>query len=63
MKDKKVPRCFLFVGSHFRNYDFYMILPHFKGYMMDGFGDAIKNMSIGLGSSALIKNQRDRERE
>jgi uncharacterized Fe-S center protein len=39
-----------FVGSHFKNYEFYVILSHFKGHTMGGFGGAIKNMSIGLGS-------------
>ncbi|KAA6300409.1 MAG: hypothetical protein EZS26_003442 [Candidatus Ordinivivax streblomastigis] len=39
------------VGSHFRNYDFFVILSHFKGHTMGGFGGAIKNMSIGFASS------------
>jgi uncharacterized Fe-S center protein len=39
------------VGSTFKNYDFYVILSHFKGHPMGGFGGAIKNMSIGLASS------------
>ena len=38
------------VGSHFENYDFYVILSHFKGHEMGGFGGAIKNMSIGIAS-------------
>jgi uncharacterized Fe-S center protein len=38
------------VGSHFANYDFYVILSHFKGHEMGGFGGAIKNMSIGIAS-------------
>lgn len=40
-----------FVGSHYLNYDFTIILSHFKGYAMGGFGGAIKNMSIGIASS------------
>jgi len=40
-----------FVGSHFGNYDSYLVLSHFKGHTMAGFGGAIKNISIGLGSS------------
>lgn len=40
-----------FVGSHFANYDSYLVLSHFKGHAMAGFGGAIKNISIGLGSS------------
>ena len=39
------------VGSHFLNYDFAIILSHFKGHAMGGFGGAIKNMSIGIASS------------
>ncbi len=39
------------VGSHFSNYDSFMILSHFKGHAMGGFGGAIKNMSIGIASS------------
>ena len=39
------------VGSHYANYDFYVILSHFKGHAMAGMGGAIKNMSIGIGSS------------
>ena len=40
-----------FVGTHFANYDSYLVLSHFKGHAMAGFGGAIKNISIGLGSS------------
>lgn len=39
------------VGSHFENYDFQVVLSHFKGHMMGGFGGALKNMSIGYASS------------
>lgn len=38
------------VGAHFANYDSYLVLSHFKGHAMAGFGGAIKNISIGLGS-------------
>ena len=38
------------VGAHFENYDSYLVLSHFKGHAMAGFGGAIKNISIGLGS-------------
>lgn len=38
------------VGAHFADYDSYIILSHFKGHAMAGFGGAIKNISIGLGS-------------
>ena len=40
------------VGKHFPEYDFYVILSHFKGHLQGGFGGAIKNTSIGLASSA-----------
>ena len=38
------------VGSHFANYDSFIVLSHFKGHAMAGFGGAIKNISIGIGS-------------
>ena len=39
------------VGSHFANYDFMLVLTHFKGHAMGGFGGALKNISIGIASS------------
>ena len=41
-----------FVGSHYTNYDFTVVLSHFKGHAMGGFGGAIKNISIGIASSS-----------
>lgn len=38
------------VGSHYPDYDFTVILSHFKGHQMGGFGGAVKNMSIGIAS-------------
>lgn len=38
------------VGAHFDDYGSYLVLSHFKGHAMAGFGGAIKNISIGLGS-------------
>ena len=38
------------VGAAFADYDSYVVLSHFKGHQMAGFGGAIKNISIGLGS-------------
>ena len=38
------------VGAHFPEYDGYLVLPHFKGHAMAGFGGAIKNISIGMAS-------------
>lgn len=40
------------VGANFRNYDSYLILSHFKGHAMAGFGGAVKNVSIGIASSS-----------
>lgn len=40
-----------FVGEHLQNYDSMLILSHFKGHLMGGFGGALKNMSIGVASS------------
>ncbi len=40
-----------FVGSHLANYDSMLLLSHFKGHAMGGFGGALKNMSIGVASS------------
>ena len=40
-----------YVGAHFADYDSYLILSHFKGHSMAGFGGAIKNISIGIASS------------
>ena len=39
------------VGTHFDDYGSYIILSHFKGHSMAGYGGAIKNASIGLASS------------
>lgn len=40
-----------YVGSHLDNYDSILVLSHFKGHAMGGFGGALKNISIGIGSS------------
>ncbi len=40
-----------YVGAAFANYDYYVILSHFKGHAMAGFGGAIKNISIGIASA------------
>ena len=39
------------VGSHYPDYNFTVVLSHFKGHAMGGFGGAVKNMSIGIASS------------
>ncbi len=38
------------VGSHSENYTDWIILSHFKGHAMAGFGGAIKNVGIGMSS-------------
>jgi uncharacterized Fe-S center protein len=40
-----------FVGANFEDYDFFVVLSHFKGHQMAGFGGAVKNISIGIASS------------
>ncbi|MBW6516274.1 MAG: DUF362 domain-containing protein [Candidatus Cloacimonetes bacterium] len=40
----------VYTGSHFPNYDGYLIFSHFKGHGSAGFGGAIKNVSMGLAS-------------
>ncbi len=40
-----------YVGANFGNYNYYVVLSHFKGHSMAGFGGAIKNISIGIASS------------
>ena len=38
------------VGANFRDYDSFLVLSHFKGHAMGGFGGALKNLSIGFAS-------------
>lgn len=40
-----------YVGDHIKNYDSMLVLSHFKGHPMGGFGGALKNISIGIASS------------
>ena len=40
-----------YVGNHLKNYDSILVLSHFKGHPMGGFGGALKNISIGIASS------------
>ena len=40
-----------FVGKDIANYDSMLVLSHFKGHPMGGFGGALKNVSIGIASS------------
>lgn len=41
-----------YVGKNYLDYDFTMVLSHFKGHPMAGFGGALKNVAIGIASSA-----------
>jgi len=41
-----------YVGKNIENYDSMLMLSHFKGHQMGGFGGALKNMSIGVASSS-----------
>lgn len=40
------------VGAHFADYQFHVVLSHFKGHGMAGYGGALKNMSIGYAASS-----------
>ena len=40
-----------YVGAHLANYNSMLMLSHFKGHAMGGFGGALKNMSIGVASA------------
>ncbi len=40
-----------FVGKNLANYDSLLVLSHFKGHPMGGFGGALKQLSIGCASS------------
>ena len=39
------------LGEHVNDYDSFLILSHFKGHMMGGFGGALKNIAIGMAST------------
>ncbi len=40
-----------FVGKNIKNYDSLLVLSHFKGHPMGGYGGALKQLSIGIASS------------
>ena len=40
-----------YLGEHIANYDSILVLSHFKGHPMGGFGGALKQLSIGFASS------------
>ena len=49
------------VGKHLLNYDSMIVLTHFKGHTMGGFGGCLKNISIGCASGARGKRELHRE--
>ncbi len=40
-----------YVGKNIQNYDSMLVISHFKGHPMGGYGGALKQLSIGLASS------------
>lgn len=38
------------VGKHLADFNFYVVLSHFKGHQIAGYGGALKQLSIGCGS-------------
>lgn len=44
-------------GSHLANYDSLVVLTHFKGHTMGGFGGSLKNIAIGCASGKVGKRQ------
>ncbi len=40
-----------YVGENIKNYDSMLVLSHFKGHPMGGYGGALKQLSIGVASS------------
>ena len=45
------------VGKNLLNYDSMLVLTHFKGHMMGGFGGSLKNIAIGCASGKTGKAQ------
>lgn len=45
-----------YIGKDIANYDSMLVLAHFKGHPMGGFGGALKQLSIGCASSYGKKN-------
>lgn len=41
-----------YIGNHIDNYNSMLVVSHFKGHPMGGFGGALKQLSIGVASSA-----------
>ncbi|MGE9985306.1 DUF362 domain-containing protein [Desulfovibrio sp. SGI.169] len=49
------------VGRNLLNYDSMLVLTHFKGHTMGGFGGSLKNIAIGCASGKVGKAQLHRE--
>ena len=51
----EIPNCNVikknYVGKNIQNYDSMLVLSHFKGHPMGGYGGALKQLSIGVSSS------------
>ncbi len=45
------------MGGHIVNYDAMIVLTHFKGHAMGGFGGSMKNIAIGCASGRMGKRQ------
>ena len=45
----------LSVGKHLRDYDSLVVLTHFKGHAMGGFGGSMKNIAIGCADGRIGK--------
>ena len=45
------------MGAHLNNYDSLIVLTHFKGHGMGGFGGSLKNIAIGCASGKVGKRQ------
>ena len=41
-----------YIGKNIKNYDSCLVISHFKGHQMGGFGGALKQLSIGMASTA-----------
>ena len=45
------------MGGHIVNYDSMIVLTHFKGHAMGGFGGSMKNIAIGCADGRIGKQQ------
>ena len=47
----------IILGKNLKNYDSVVVLTHFKGHSMGGFGGSLKNIAIGMASGQMGKRQ------